>query len=183
MQDDNLRVIYEQYCLHARHQEMQRLWFINIYAIIVAGVFAYLGTVEAHDAINISLYVFLLILSLFGYLMTHSWNIAFVKYSRLAEAIAICEWSLPEEYQRFTKYRKRIRAARTFMGFYSLMIGIFTALTYREIFNITSYTKIVLAVILVLAAFYLFYQFYLESRTITSIINQFNKMIGKCRQK
>ena len=77
MEDENLIKIYEHYWLHAMHQETQRLWFTNIYAVIVAGVFAYLGYVENH-IIKVSLLTFLTILSLFGYLMTHSWNIPFV---------------------------------------------------------------------------------------------------------
>ena len=61
MDDENLRKIYEQYWLHARHQETQRLWFTNIYAVIAAGVFAYLGHVEDYT-IKVTLLTFLTIL-------------------------------------------------------------------------------------------------------------------------
>ena len=46
MDDENLRRVYEQYWLHARHQEVQRLWFTNIYSMIVAGTFAYFGAIK-----------------------------------------------------------------------------------------------------------------------------------------
>ena len=176
------------------HQETQRLWFTNIYAVIVAGVFAYLGYVENH-IIKVSLLTFLTILSLFGYLMTHSWNIPFVIFSRLAEEIAICEWNLPEKYQRFNKYKKgyefykgigfgkismRVSAARVFMAFYSLMLGIFGALTFQIIYNLTSCHTILIVVIL-FATFYIYYHLYWEQKTINKIQSDFESRIEKCR--
>lgn len=35
---NGLKKMYEQYWLHSRHQEIQRLWFTNIYAVIFTGV-------------------------------------------------------------------------------------------------------------------------------------------------
>lgn len=188
MKDDNLRKIYEHYWLHARHQETQRLGFTNIYVVIVVGVFAYLDYI---DIIKVSLLIFLTILSLFGYLMTHSWNIPFVIFSRLAEEIAICEWNLPEKYQRFNKNKKgyefykgigfwkisiRVSAARLFMAFYSLMIGIFGALTFQIIYNLPSCCTILIVVIL-FATFYLYYHLYWEQKTTNKIQSDFENRI------
>lgn len=198
VKDENLRKVYEQYWLHARHQETQRLWFTNIYAVIVAGVFAYFGVIEECYAIKILLLIFLTILSLFGYLMTHSWTIPFVIFSRLAEEIAICEWNLPEKYQRFTKYGKgykyykyigfgkkiamRISAARAFMLFYSLMIGVFGALIFQTICNVTN-CQVVLIYVFLFALFYLYYHFYWEPKTTGEIQSDFESRIEKYRQK
>lgn len=189
MKDDNLRKIYEHYWLHARHQETQRLSFTNIYVLIVVGVFAYLGYIENY-MIKVSLLTFLTILSLFGYLMTHSWNIPFVIYSRLAEEIAICEWNLPEKYQRFSKSKKgykfhksigfwkismRVSIARLFMAFYSLMIGIFGALTYQIIYN-SHGCRIILIVVILFTTFYLYYLWW-EQKTTNRIQSDFEKRI------
>lgn len=196
MKDDNLRKIYEHYWLHAMHQETQRLSFTNIYVVIVVGAFAYLGYVENY-IIKVSLLTFLTILSLFGYLMTHSWNIPFVIFSRLTEEIAICEWNLPEKYQRFNKYKKgyefykgigfgkisiRVSAARLFMAFYSLMIGIFGALTFQIIHKLPGYHTILIVVIL-FATFYLYYHLYWEQKTTNKIQSDFENRIENVVKK
>ncbi len=36
--DENLKTIYEQYWLHARHVADERLWFTNIYILVVVGI-------------------------------------------------------------------------------------------------------------------------------------------------
>lgn len=122
--------VYEQYWLHARHQETQRLSFTNIYAIIVAGVFAFLGVIykleitDEYDylPLKVLLIIFLLILSLFGYLLVLTWNYPFVLYSRLAEKLSKHEWDLPKPFLRFEnkEYKKSIiRATTLFILFYS----------------------------------------------------------------
>jgi hypothetical protein len=175
--------------------------------MIVAGVFAYLGLIEEHLT-KILILIFLTILSLFGYLMAHSWNLPFVIFSRLAEEIAICEWNLPEKYQRFSKYGKgyeyhkyigfgkniamRTSAAKVFMLFYSLMIGIFGALIVQTIddhieptgaiCNITEYYAVLIALVLFII-FYLSYYFYWEPKTIGKIQSDFDSRIEKYHQK
>jgi hypothetical protein len=57
---------FEQSWLHARHKESERLWFTNIYAVIVAWVLAYISSTN-FDAVNyFYLSVFLLIFSVLG---------------------------------------------------------------------------------------------------------------------
>jgi hypothetical protein len=141
--DENLKTVYEQYWLHARHQEVQRLWFTNVFAVIVAGVFAYLGN-SPDGAYSIYLLFFLMVLSILGYFLTHAWNIPFVIFTRLAEKIAIFEWNLPKEYQRFTKYgkieyRKPVSASKMIMIFYSLMIAIFGMMFITKLIHNSSY--------------------------------------------
>ena len=40
--DKNLKTIYEQYWLHARHVADERLWFTNIYILVVVGILIFL---------------------------------------------------------------------------------------------------------------------------------------------
>ena len=192
MDDENLRKIYECYWLHAMHQETQRLWFTNIYAVIVAGVFAYFSYIES-NIVKVFILIFLTILSLFGYLITQSWNIPFVIFSRLAEEIAICEWRLPNKYLRFAEYNKgykfckgigfwkismRISAARLFMAFYSLMVSFFAALTSQMICQLNNIQTITIAIVLFIV-FYLYYLLYWEQKTINKIQNDFNRRVEK----
>lgn len=160
MDDDNLRKVYEQYWLHARHQENQRLWFTNVYVVLVAGIFAYFGGIQRIDPFPL---IFLLILSTLGYAMTYSWNVPFTIYSRLAELISIREWHLPEYYQRFTMYnKKKVRAGRIFIAFYSVMIGLFVTLLFQANFFTGCWT--IAVGILVFVALYLVYHLYLEKQ-------------------
>ncbi len=176
--------IYEQYWLHARHQENQRLWFTNIYAMIVTGVFTYFSA----KRFDVIILMFLLLLSLLGYFLIYTWNISFTIFSRLAEEIAIREWELPEDYRRFTKYRRgyefsRIISVNTiFIGFYSLMIGILTGLLIQNVFNI--YTQITLVItIIVFLTFLSCYKFYLKPKSIDKIQKCFDERIKKYDQQ
>ena len=40
--DKNLKTIYEQYWLHARHVADERLWFTNIYILVVVRILIFL---------------------------------------------------------------------------------------------------------------------------------------------
>lgn len=182
MKDENLGKIYEQYWLHARHQEVQRLWFTNIYAMIVAGAFAYFGAVKGFST---PLLVFLTLLSILGYLVAYSWNIPFTIFSRLAEEIAVREWNLPKDYRRFTKYRrgyefsKIVSANIVFIGFYSLMTGIFVGLLFLQTnlkVCIQFTSVIILVVFLVLVGCY---KFYLKPKSIDKIQKDFEKRINE----
>ncbi len=179
MDDENLRKIYEQYWSHARHQEVQRLWFTNIYAMIVTGAFAYFGAIKRCTE---PLLIFLILLSFLGYLLTYTWNIPFTIFSRLAEQIAICEWNLPKDYRRFTKYKRGyefselVSANTIFTGFYSLMTGVFVGLFLQTIFKFCMQiaSSIMLIVFLILLSFY---KFYLKSKSIDKIQNNFEERV------
>lgn len=182
MDNNNLGKVYEQYWLHARYQETQRLWFTNVYALIITGVFAYLATSGLDNSLKVILLMFLTLLSLFGYLLTYSWNLPFTEFSRLAELIAINEWNLAEDYQRFSSYKKKIRANRLFVGFYSLMLGAFAALLFQTVYKMSNsgipdWVIIVIGLIVFLG-FYLFYCFCLE-KPINKIQEEFEGKIKK----
>ncbi len=179
MENGNLRTVYEQYWLHARHQESQRLWFTNVYAVVVAGVFAYFGGIQRIDQL---LLLFLVFLSILGYLMTYSWNVPFAIYSRLAELISIREWHLPEYYQRFTMYKKKkVRAGRIFIVFYSLMIGACIALLLRETICITNGWTLTIGTMVVIFL-YLVYHLCLEKQ-IRETQEEFEKKAKNASEK
>lgn len=85
---ENLRCVYEQNWLHARHVENERLWFTNIYAVVMAGSLALMS--EA--GLIWPLATFLFILSLLGFVMCHALRIAFIRHSRMADIISRREW-------------------------------------------------------------------------------------------
>jgi hypothetical protein len=131
-----LKIQYEQLWEHARHQELQRLHFTSIYAIIVAGVLA--SVLLRGDSPNFSflLYFFLAILSLFGLYMTDAWNKSFASYRELIKGINSI-WELPNE----PDYREwRFPAYKTFLLFYSLTSGFFSILVFIELLSILGYT-------------------------------------------
>jgi len=85
-----LKSIYEQHWLHARHVENERLWFTNIFALIVAGLLAFLGTVDRQLLSLFAIYAggFILILSMLGYFLCLSWRAAFVEHTTLVREMA-----------------------------------------------------------------------------------------------
>jgi len=79
-QTELLKAVYEQHWLHARHVENERLWFTNIFAVIVAGLLAFMFTSENNGTPNLfAVYGGLLILglSLLGYFLCLSWRAPF----------------------------------------------------------------------------------------------------------
>jgi hypothetical protein len=195
---NGIEKVYEQYWLHARHQENQRLWFTNIYAVIVAGILAYLGAIYKLGNGNnstffisaIILFIFLTILSIFGYLITLAWNIPFVIYSRLAEEISIKKWNLDPEFRRFTKYKKGynfnkprwMRASDIFVAFYSLMTGVSISFFSYLFFNLDRvYVSLILIIIWISMCF--IYTHIYTPKTVDSIIEDFQKRIKEYNDK
>lgn len=122
--EDDARLVFEQYWLHARHVENERLWMTNVFAIIFGGLLGFMGW---KDELTWYIAAFGLALSLFGLLAVHALRIPFIRYSRMAETIMDVELGLGE-YRRFFKQNGRngLRANidkfwsvhRTFVLFY-----------------------------------------------------------------
>lgn len=129
---ESLIAALEQNWLHARHVENERLWFTNIFVIVVAGVLAFIGEFKA--LINNPLVLFLLILSGLGLILTIKISDEFdnhikgvrtiIKLLRLEGNMAI-----PLVYEEHTTPRKIIRVRNAFLGFYVLMFSIWTFLS------------------------------------------------------
>lgn len=123
-----LKSVYEQHWLHARHVENERLWFTNIFALIVAGLLAFLGTTEDKELLpQFAIYVgyFIFILSLLGYFVCLTWRAPFVEHTTLANKLL--EDSQLKKYIPYTsKAYRRIKigwitAHELFLYFYALM--------------------------------------------------------------
>lgn len=96
---ENLRKMFEQYWLHSRHLENERLWFTNIYAVVWAASLGFMS----QQGRSIELTIFLLFLSYLGMLLCHSLRLPFIRHTRLAEIILRKEWQLKKYsfwYQR-----------------------------------------------------------------------------------
>lgn len=55
--DENFRVVYGQYWLHARHQEDLRFRLINYYVLIVGGIFTFSDASKNTNDIYIFLFL------------------------------------------------------------------------------------------------------------------------------
>ena len=55
---------------NVRHVKNERLWFTNIYAIVVAGVLSFLHSATSNRLLELSLIVFLFLLSFMGLLIS-----------------------------------------------------------------------------------------------------------------
>jgi len=91
-QAENLRRVYEQNWLHARHIENERLWFTNIYAVVMAASLALMS----EKGLIWPLATFLLILSLLGFFMCYALRGPFIQHSRMSEIILRREWQLKD---------------------------------------------------------------------------------------
>lgn len=124
-----LTSIYEQHWLHARHVENERLWFTNIFALIVAGLLAFLSTTDGKTLPQFALFVggFIFVLSILGYLLCITWRAPFVQHTILADKIL--EDSLLKRYSPHPKGYEKIKigwitAHELFLYFYALMAGV-----------------------------------------------------------
>jgi len=64
--DNNLKEVYEQYWLHARHVADERLWFTNVYVLVVVGVLVFLR-IDQPLFLRLGVVVFVLLLSIAGF--------------------------------------------------------------------------------------------------------------------
>ncbi len=139
----NLKTIYEQYWLHARHVADERLWFTNIYILVVVGILIFLQ-IDQPLFIRLGVIVFVLLLSVAGFLMCHSLTVHFITYSRTAELIQINEWDAsyrqfyPKDGKRLTSKIGSLNFAFYFL--YILVSSIFVSLLFCNLRVDTLYT-------------------------------------------
>lgn len=192
MSADHYRVIYEQYWQHARHNENQRLSFTQLYSVLVGVVLAFLTSrSELNLSLEISLYVFLLILTILGYFIVYSLNIPSVIFSRLTEQIAVCQWNVPQQYLRwFTespqRKTKRLHVAEIFIIFYSLMASLFTVMLCNRIldmllidYKIRIFVLMPLFICTIITLVFLYRHF--MKGEVEQVIRNIQKEIEKCR--
>jgi hypothetical protein len=119
--EENVLEALRQNWLHARHLETERLWFTNIYGVIVAGTLAFLGQYGINN--HRHLMVFLFMLSLFGLLVVLKTSHEFGNHMRAIEnSIETLHLSkhlgFPTAYSKGKLIWRLIRVRYAFVGFY-----------------------------------------------------------------
>lgn len=61
-------MIFQQNSENARHIKSERIWFMNIYSVITAGVLSLLHTAQGKSVLELALLVFMSVFSLIGLL-------------------------------------------------------------------------------------------------------------------
>ena len=61
-------MIFQQNSENARHIKSERIWFMNIYAVITAGVLSLLHTAQGKSILELALLIFMSVFSLIGLL-------------------------------------------------------------------------------------------------------------------
>ncbi len=126
-----LKSVYEQHWLHARHVENERLWFTNIFGVIVAGLLAVLFTSDG-DGTRGQFAVYagylILILSLVGYFLCLTWRAPFIEHTTLANRVL--EASGLRRYAPYVSEAYRVikigwvSAHEIFLYFYGITAGL-----------------------------------------------------------
>jgi len=119
-----LKEIFSQYWEHVRHQETQRLSFMNSYAIITAGIFTIVFSplFERDPGVKMLLLGFVIALSIIGILITIAWRVAFLEY--LSKANKILE---EQGLKHLLPYagisaKKPVTVHQAFLCFYNLIL-------------------------------------------------------------
>jgi lysylphosphatidylglycerol synthetase-like protein (DUF2156 family) len=111
--------------LHARHLESERLWFTNIYAIIVVGVL----TLREGNKYSYQTFLFLIIFSILGLIVTlktaHDYENHIAAIERITQRLNLSEYMvLPTSFTEAASVWKVFKVRNTFMTFYVVMIVI-----------------------------------------------------------
>lgn len=123
-----LKAVYEQHWLHARHVENERLWFTNIFGVVVAGLLAFLGTADAESLPLLAKLTgaFIFALSVLGYLLCLIGRVPFVVHTEMTEkTLRHKQLEMYSSYPPgFSKVKLFwISAHELFLYFYALMAG------------------------------------------------------------
>jgi hypothetical protein len=127
-----LRETFAQYWQHVRHQETQRLSFINTFSIIAVGVFTLIFTEFLKNQIGaqILLLSLVILLAIVGIFATISWRVAYFEYKSIADktlelnGINLADFVAYAERPR----RKPMSAHLAFLCFYDLIMTVAVAL-------------------------------------------------------
>lgn len=168
-----IETVYEQFFLHARHQETQRMMFTVFYGATMSGVLAFLAKLPIAGigtdglitniwyAFSIPIvFLFLFLLSMFGFYLSISLYVPFVIYSRQAELISILEWKVPKELRRFSEIKiEKPSLGYLFSWSYAMMAGITLLLALFTIgvavWQYSAECKIISLIIISLASIFL----------------------------
>lgn len=91
--------VYDQYWQHARHVENQLHSFVGFYVLVTGSALALSSSIGEVGGVAAAGFVFLL--SLLGLFFNYNLRVPFIKFTLIAELIAINEFGLKGEYRRF----------------------------------------------------------------------------------
>jgi len=147
MKNENLKTVYEQYWLHARHAENETWLFTRSYIIIMVAIFAVVSAAIPLK-IKVGLTAFGAMLSLFGFFVVYTLRIAFIKFALMAELIAINEFQIKDEYRRFFPKGDNIFPNDKWVHLHDILAMFYSTLTGVMIYiSINLYKETLLAII------------------------------------
>jgi lysylphosphatidylglycerol synthetase-like protein (DUF2156 family) len=123
-------MIFQQNSENARHIKSERIWFMNIYAVITAGVLSLLHTAQGKNVLEVALLVFMSVFSLIGLLTSFRLKAELEecqqKFGEIAEAAGLVNFvALGKSEGALSRYPK---FRWIFPIFYSIATSAFTAL-------------------------------------------------------
>jgi len=132
-----IKSIYEQHWLHARHVEQERYWFINIFMAIFS---VSLGYIINNNTLflkqNIPIYIFLMIISLYGTLFCIKIDSIFKTHTKAAENI-VKYFKLYDFWMHYNNHwvNRRIRISRLYPIFFFTCFNFLLFIILQIFFN------------------------------------------------
>ena len=184
MSNENLRTVYEQYWLHARHVERETWLFTSVYVAIVGAIFAAVGA-NICSGIKIGVTAFGALLSLLGFFVVYTQRIPFLKFILMAELIAINEFKIKDEYRRFFPKGGKVFPKNKFVDtddilsmFYSTLTGAMVFLCIKSYNENFSWSAIVPAFVLFLSLVIVHFRIIRPKKYIKEISEELEKYIN-----
>jgi hypothetical protein len=128
-------MIFQQNSENARHIKSERIWFMNIYAMITAGVLSLLHAAQGKSILELGLLVFMSVFSLIGLLTSFRLKAELEECQRklgdIAQEVGLDEYvALGRSEGALARYPK---FRWIFPIFYSIATAAFTALLIHRI--------------------------------------------------
>ncbi|OPZ44988.1 MAG: hypothetical protein BWY93_00140 [Euryarchaeota archaeon ADurb.BinA087] len=126
---DHTSKVYEQYWLHLRHQELQRIHFTSAFALIFGVVLTFTidGTTSTQKQ---AILLFLAFLSIVGLMLVQRWNFSYIHYREMANKIQE-DWKIQDLniWNREPEIAKKsiifkVPASSVYISFYAFCFGL-----------------------------------------------------------
>lgn len=123
-----LKEVFSQYWQHARHQETQRLSFMQHCAVITGGIFTIAFSVSGlQKEAKILLLLLAVALAISGILITLAWRVSFLQYT--SRAHDILKRQMFNDFLPYARIKKKkiMPAHEVFLLFYNLILAMCVA--------------------------------------------------------
>jgi len=127
--------IYKEYWTQARHCENERLWFTQIYVVVMAGILGFLSDILSKNPLMaLALLFTLMLLTIIGYFVAYALSYTYIRYTRLADLIMLEVYGIKRDYVYdfspiMKRHPKRVKFMDIFMIFYSAMMALLSSLS------------------------------------------------------